>query len=670
MLIQAEKTKLVDVAIPFPIQDPYTYRLPANFEGRIQLGIRVRIPFRNRSVVGFVVGAESERSMDSVREVKEILEVLDSEPVVSEHLIRLAKWIGEYYFSSWGEAISNMIPKLLKPDKPRLTERQQEIRPASSIRLNDEQEKAFGELKKLIRQNQFAEAFLFGVTGGGKSELYIRMIKETLSRGKSAICLVPEIALTEQLELFFAHHFAKELEILHSKLTDRQRNHAWQRIRSGEKKVVLGARSAVFAPVQQLGLIVMDEEQETSYKQDQTPRYHAREVARWRARDLGALFVMGTATPTLETMQRASSGEVHLLKLTKRVDNKPMPEVKIIDLKRAADISKKQVIISSSLREAIERVLQIKRGVLLMLNRRGFSTHIRCLKCGDTLFCTRCAVALTYHQEEGEALCHYCNFHMEIPKLCAKCSYPLFKFSGIGTEKVESEVARLFPTARIARLDTDTARKKGSHEEILRQFRARQIDILVGTQMIAKGFDFRHVNLVGIVNADTGLLLPDFRSSERTFQLLTQMAGRTGRGVEAGMVMIQTFSPLHYAIQFSARHDYNGFFAEEIEKRRSLNYPPFSKLINVAFRGRKETLVREYSMELRQILEKSVRSDVELIGPAPLPLYRLRGHFRWHLMLRGRNTESLQTLLRSGLSVLKRRTKVHFAIDVDPITIL
>jgi primosomal protein N' (replication factor Y) len=414
----------------------------------------------------------------------------------------------------------------------------------------------------------------------------------------------------------------------------------------------------------------MDEEQETSYKQDQTPRYHAREVARWRARDLGALFVMGTATPTLETMQRAVQGEIHLLKLTKRVDNKPMPEVKIVDLKQAADISKKQVIVSSRLREAIEHALAAKRSVLLMLNRRGFSTHIRCLKCGDTLFCTHCAVALTYHQEEGEVLCHYCNFHMEIPKLCVKCNYLLFKFSGIGTEKVESEVARLFPTARVARLDADTARKKGSHEQILSRFRAREIDILVGTQMIAKGFDFQHVNLVGIVNADTGLLLPDFRSSERTFQLLTQMAGRTGRGREAGMVMIQTFSPLHYAIQFSAKHDYNGFFKEEIEKRRSLNYPPFSKLINIAFRGRKESLVQEYALELKQILAKLIKPDMELMGPAPLPLYRLRGHFRWHLMLRGKTVESLQAILRLALVQLKRKTKVYFAIDVDPITIL
>ena len=670
MLIQEEKTKLVDVAIPLPIQDPYTYRLPAHFEGRIQPGARVRIPFRNRSVIGFVVSAESERSVDSLREVKEILEVLDSDPVVSDHLLRLAKWISEYYFSSWGEAISNMVPKFFKYDRSQTVEQQREIQASHSVCLNEEQEKAFAQLKKQVERNQFSEVLIFGVTGGGKSELYIRTIKEVLARGKSAICLVPEIALTEQLELFFAHHFAKELEILHSKLTDRKRSQAWLRIRSGAKKVVLGARSAVFAPVRELGLIILDEEQENSYKQDQTPRYHAREVARWRARDSAALFVMGTATPTLETMHRASQGEIDLLTLTKRVDDKLMPEVKIIDLKQSAEIAKKQVIISSRLKDAMERALQAKRSVLLMLNRRGFSTHIRCFKCGDTLFCTHCAVALTYHQEERQALCHYCNFHTGIPKLCAKCSSPLFKFSGIGTEKVESEAARLFPKARIARLDADTTRKRGMHEQILSRFRAHQIDILVGTQMISKGFDFPHVTLVGIINADTGLLLPDFRSSERTFQLLTQTAGRAGRGQETGIVMIQTFSPTHYAIQFSAKHDYNGFFSEEIEKRRSLNYPPFAKLINVAFRGRKETLVRDYALELKNLLAKIVPPGIELIGPAPLPLYRLRGHFRWHLMLRGEDVESLQTVLRSALAQLKRKVQVRFAIDVDPITIL
>src|SRR3989338_3416403 len=673
MLEQEEKIRLVDVAIPLPIQDPYTYHFPSRLADRLQIGVRVRVPFQNRTIIGYLVGNNSRRE---VKKPKAIFEVLDSEPVLSEHLLRLSKWIGEYYFSSWGEAISNMIPKFLRVkeplEKPTQNENAAIEKPAPvALRLTEEQEHAFSLLRKRVEENHFSEIFLFGVTGGGKSELYIRTIKETLKQGKTAICLVPEIALTEQLRLFFIQHFHDTLEVLHSKLSDKERSEAWQRIRSGQKQVILGARSAIFAPVSNLGLIIMDEEQENSYKQDQTPRYHAREVARWRARDLGAVFVMGTATPTLETMHRVSNGEVELLTLSKRIDGRSMPEVKIIDLKQDLEITKRLTIISSRLEKAIEQALAAKGGILLMLNRRGFSTRLRCLKCGEVLFCPHCAVALTFHQEEQEALCHYCNHHLPIPKLCNRCQNPLFKFSGIGTEKVESEIGRLFPKARIARLDTDTTRKRGSHERILLKFRSQEIDILIGTQMIAKGFDFAHVTLVGIVNADTGLLLPDFRSAERSFQLLTQMAGRTGRGKEKGTVLIQTYSPHHYSIQFAAKHDYTGFFSEEIEKRKNLQYPPFTKLINIIFRGKKEQSVHEQAHQFRKWLEAAKEhQNVELMGPAPLPLYRLRGHFRWHLMLRSSNTDLMHAAVRKALEQFKRKTGVYLAIDVDPLVIL
>ncbi len=668
MLAQEEKIQLVDVAIPLPIQDPYTYRLPANLAGQLQVGCRVRVPFQNRTIVGYAVALDSVRA---VERPKDILEVLDTEPVLSDHHLRLAKWISEYYFSSLGEAISNMIPRFLKAIPKVLISETVHTEKSELVRLNEEQHEAFSKLKTHIIEKRFSELFIFGVTGGGKSELYIRAIMEVLKQGRSAICLVPEIALTEQLKLFFTQHFHDTLEILHSKLSDKDRTAAWHRIQREEKQVILGARSAVFAPMPHLGLIIMDEEQEGSYKQDNVPRYHAREVARWRAQDVGAVFVMGTATPTLETMYRASAGEVEMLTLSKRIDGKSMPEVRIVDLKQATEISKQSIIISPRLQDAIQEALDHKNHVLLMLNRRGFSTQVRCLKCGDVLFCSHCAVALTFHQGQQEVICHYCNFHMFIPKLCTQCGNPLFKFSGIGTEKVESEVARLFPKARIARLDTDTTRKKGAHEQILSRFRAHEIDILVGTQMIAKGFDFQHVTLVGIVNADTGLLLPDFRSGERTFQLLTQMAGRTGRGKERGMVLIQTYSPTHYTIQFAAKHDYSGFFAEEIERRKSLQYPPFTKLINIIFRGKKELAVREQSLVFHNLLkEKNQDSSVELIGPAPLPLYKLRGHFRWHLMLRGPKIEAMHQLARSGLESFKRKAGVYLAIDVDPVTIL
>ncbi len=667
-LEEHKKTRLVDVAIPLPIKDPYTYRIPESLAQSIKVGCRLRVPFTNRTIIGYAVGLDPQKE---VERAKDIIEVIDSAPVISDHLLRLAKWISEYYFSSWGEAISNMVPKYLKsPDPKSETEAKQDIEPVL-LRLTDEQKEALGKLTAAIQSDQFSEFFLFGVTGGGKSELYIRAIYECLKLGKSAICLVPEIALTEQIKLFFSQHFHGKLEILHSKLTDKERSLAWHRIESGEKQVILGARSAVFAPARKLGLIIMDEEQETSYKQDQTPRYHARELARWRAKDLNAVFLMGTATPTLETMNRVSSGEIEMLSLTKRTEGRSLPNVQIVDLKDAQHQSKRQMIISPRLQKAIDLALQKKDSILLMLNRRGFSTHIRCFECGDALYCTHCAVALTYHQEEQEALCHYCNAHIVVPNVCRKCKSPLLKFSGIGTEKVESEVARLFPQARIGRLDTDTTKKKGSHEEILKRFRNREIDILVGTQMIAKGFDFQHVTVVGIVNADTGLLLPDFRSAERTFQLLTQMAGRTGRGKDPGQVFIQTYSSHHYAVQFASKHDYFGFFNEELARRKEHHYPPFSHLVNIMFRGKKELSVQEVASDFRKLIKPHLEgSNIELIGPAPLPIYRLRGHFRWHIMLRGKEMAPIQAAIRLALEKAKRKVGVFQAIDADPVTIL
>jgi len=674
-LFQEEKVQLVDVAIPYPVEDPFTYELPTELQADLQAGCRVRIPFKNRIITGYAVGLESRRP---VNHAKKVLEILDEQPVLTDHQLRLAKWISQYYFSSWGEAISNLVPSYIKKKNQIQRSKSASLDPPSTFakhvkvtQLNEEQTQALKRIKALIDQDQFAEAFLFGVTGGGKSELYIRAIEEVLARGKSAICLVPEIALTEQLKYFFIQHFHAELEILHSKLTDRQRYDAWEKIKRGEKRVILGARSAVFAPALNLGLIIMDEEQEGSYKQDQTPRYHAREAARWRAQDLKIPFLMGTATPSLESMHRISLGEIERLTLSKRVDGRSMPEVKIIDLKQAQDAVKKTVIISTALQAAMERALKTKGGILIMLNRRGFSTHIRCASCHLTFYCPHCAVALTFHQNEQELLCHYCNYRLPIPHACPKCSHALLKFSGVGTEKVESEIAMLFPAARVARLDTDTSKKRGAHERILGQFRAQEIDILVGTQMIAKGFDFQHVTLVGIVNADTGLLLPDFRSSERTFQLLIQMAGRTGRGKEPGLVFVQTHSPHHYSIRYASKHDYLGFFQEEIGNRREFRYPPFTKIINLAFRGKIEHEVHTQACEFQKHLNAEGQGDgIDVIGPAPLPLYRLRGHFRWHVMIRGTSIESLGASVRKALKNWKRKKGVFLAIDVDPISIL
>jgi len=680
MLIDAaEETKLqlVEVAIPLAVDDPYTYAVPAEWSDKIKPGVRVRIPFKNRDIVGYIVGfSDSERNAKT----KSVLEVLDEKPLVSQHFLELTQWIKSYYFSSWGEAIQACVPKQYRKakiakkrkKKAELPENTAPSKKTKEFTLTGEQQDALNQIIELMRTSRFNEALLLGVTGSGKSELYIRAIQHALRNGKSAICLVPEIALTEQIERFFEGYFGDELEIIHSKLSDGERWQAWDRIRRGEKKVVLGVRSAIFSPLENLGLIIIDEEQEPSYKQDQTPRYHARDVARWRAQNLGALLLMGSATPSIELLHEARTGNIHLLELSKRIGDKELPQIQIIDLKQAQQISREKVIISSTLAQAVQSALEKKESVMLMLNRRGFSTQAQCLQCGKAIACRHCDVALTFHQAEQKLLCHYCNYSIGESDRCVYCQYQLFRYMGVGTEKVESEIARMFPQAKVARLDSDVIRKKGSHEDILSRFRAREIDILVGTQMIAKGFDFPHVTLVGIILADTALLLPDYRSSEKTFQLVTQMAGRSGRGELGGKVLVQTFSPFHYSIQSAKNHDTKGFYEQELKHRQDFSYPPFVKLINIIIRSKIEKRVIEQAEILKsEILKVLPIHQTEVLGPAPLPFYRLRGHFRWHLMIKIKNqTEQPLLLLKKALQASKKVSKVFMLVDTDPVSIL
>lgn len=667
------RLQLVEIAIPLAVDDPFTYAIPQELTEQVKPGVRVRVPFKNRDIVGYVIGL-SDAEPNS--KTKKILEVLDAEPILTDHFLELTKQIKNYYFSSWGEAIQACVPKQyrqtkpLKQSKTKSNKRTQEN--PKEFKLTVEQEKALDHIKTAISSGQFSKTLLLGVTGSGKSEVYIRAIKETVAAGKSAICLVPEIALTEQIERFFEGHFGDDLEIIHSKLSDGERWRAWENIRKGERKVVLGVRSAVFAPLSNLGLIIIDEEQEPSYKQDQTPRYHARNVAEWRARLLQIPLLMGSATPSMEVIHETKAGVTHLIELVERIGNRPLPEIQIVDLKQAQQISREKVIISSTLSQAIQTALEKKESIMLMLNRRGFSTQAQCLQCGKAIACRHCDVALTFHQADQKLLCHYCNYSVGESDKCVYCQHPLFRYMGAGTEKVESEVARMFPNAKVARLDSDTARKKGSHQAILASFRARQIDILVGTQMIAKGFDFPHVTLVGVILADTALLLPDYRSSEKTFQLVTQVAGRSGRGDQGGRVLVQTFSPFHYSIQCAKKHDTKSFYDEELKHRQDFDYPPFVKLINIIIRSKNEKKVIEQAEILKSEIMKALSGlQAEALGPAPLPFYRLRGHFRWHLMIKAKGeTELIFVAIRRALQAAKKIGKVFTAVDTDPVSIL
>lgn len=751
-----DSSVIAQVAVPLPIATTtFSYRVPEELRSKAIPGVRVCVPFRNRELTGYLVSIgiletvaeprSSEPEKDSERtwlrdsrtrssNLKSILSVLDDQPVLSPQMLELTQWVSEHYASSWGEAIENALPRWVKYGKK--TEKylakarqksERDVPEPQELKLSAEQKKAFdvilGSLTQLTARVELGSnegerraldvikpILIYGVTGSGKSELYIRTIRETLKQGRGAICLVPEIALTEQLQRFFAGQFGGDLEIIHSKMTDSERFLTWKRIELGTCRVVLGPRSAVFAPMPNLGLIIMDEEHEGSYKQETTPRYHAREVATWRAKHEQALFLMGTATPSLESMYLAERGEITRLDLTQRIDEKAMPKVEIIDLKRYQGDKRASFLFSPPLAREIEINLKNKEGTMLLLNRRGFSTSIRCPSCNAIEQCKMCQVALTFHQEKNLLLCHYCNYQKKVPDICSSCQSPLLRFMGFGTEKVESEVARLFPGARIARMDADTTQKRDSHEQILEQFRKQKIDILIGTQMIAKGFDFPHVTLVGVVLADVGLRLPDFRSSERTFQLLTQFAGRAGRGAKPGRVYIQTWMPDHPSILFAQKHDFLSFYAHEKTFREAYVYPPYCSLVNVIIRARDEKKAYLFAREIRDAFRKKIGDlglgardsllktspeergtspglppeGVEIIGPAPLPFYKLRGHFRWHVMLKlpvlksgfrittNRSLESVPAItdIYKALMALKKPAGVAFAIDTDPLNIL
>lgn len=663
--------KCVQVAIPLPVRDPFSYELNTEAAGDVGIGCRVRVPFKNREIQGYVVGFRDEAD---VKSIKPVLECLDREPVLDANFLELTRWIGEYYFCSWGEAIENALPKTVRAG---IKHREGSAKVCDTgapfrVTLNEEQEAVVAEIFPALEAGAHSTFLLHGVTGSGKTEVYIRAIKKTLDLGKSAICLVPEIALTDQIREFFRGHFGNLIEIIHSRLTDRERFFAWQRIRGGESRVVLGPRSAIFSPVKNLGMMIIDEEHEGSYKQEESPRYHARTVAWKRAELEKAVLLLGSATPSLETMHAAESGRIRKLELTRRIDERELPEVRIVDLKQEASNRGKSVAFSFPLIHEITQSLERKEGVLILLNRRGFSTQVHCLQCGGIVQCRHCQVALTYHQERGRLLCHYCNYQRRLDEACPSCRAAVLKYVGWGTEKVESEIARFFPQARIARLDLDIAKKKGKQEEVLGDFRKRKTDILVGTQMIAKGFDFPHVSMVGVISADVSLALPDFRSDERTFQLLTQVAGRAGRGNARGRVIFQTYSPHHPSILYAKEHDYRRFFDSEIEKRRELDYPPFCHLINVVIQGRDEKEVygvsREFCSKLKGHREKLPFR--EILGPAPLPFYKLRGHFRWHVMLKGREVLGMNRFLREVLSDFRKPSQVRLTVDVDPVSVL
>ncbi|MDD3705591.1 MAG: primosomal protein N' [Clostridiaceae bacterium] len=533
-------------------------------------------------------------------------------------------------------------------------------------KLTPEQQKALSDIKYCFSNDR--DVVLFGVTGSGKTEIYLELIEEYLLKGKDAIMLVPEISLTPQMVSRFKNRFGENIAVLHSGLSEGEKYDEWRKIKAGIVKVAIGARSAVFAPFKELGIIIIDEEHEHTYKSEIRPKYLTREVAEKRCRLEGANLLMGSATPSIETYYRAKIGELGLAELESRANGSPMPEVEVVDMREELE-SGNRTIFSNSLTDAILDNLKNKDQMILFLNRRGHSTFVSCRQCGIVMKCPRCSISLTYHMKSEKLICHYCGYERDNPTICPKCNSKNIKYFGVGTQKLEKEFQKKFSVKEVLRMDADTTSRKNSHQEILDKFRRKEVNVLLGTQMISKGLDFPDVTLVGVIAADTSLNLPDFRSAERTFQIIAQVSGRSGRGRKKGRVIVQTYSPEHYSIEYARCHDYKGFYNKEIMLRKELAYPPFSSIANIIISGTVEDEVIKYANEIGILLDEAIKQykDVEKLGPAAAAISRIKNRFRWQIVVKGKSEDVLRKILRSLAETCDEgRSNVSMSMDLNP----
>ncbi|MSU32040.1 MAG: primosomal protein N' [Pedosphaera sp.] len=606
--------------------------------------------------------------------VLRILKEWQSMPL--QELLRIAETTAETLRKLEDKGLISLAPKIDERD-PYAHE---QIIPTTPLELNSEQVVAMDAIRGAMSGQGARPFLLHGVTGSGKTEVYLQAIAHALSQGKGAIVLVPEISLTPQTVERFKARFSSGptqtlVAVLHSHLSGGERHDEWHKIRDGRARIVIGARSAVFAPVEPLGLLIVDEEHEHSYKQEEAPRYHARDVAVVRAQKEGAVVVLGSATPSIESFYNSKKGKYTLLEMTRRVDDKKLPIVRVTDMRQESRTSRggASPVFSRPLKEAIRLRLERGEQTMLFLNRRGFSTSLQCLKCGVPCGCPNCSVSLTYHRAASQLLCHICGHSEGVPERCPvpECADPGIRFAGLGTERVEDSLRQSFPKARIERMDSDTLKRKEDYRRILNDFRTGKVDILVGTQMIAKGLHFPNVTLVGIVHADLSLHQADFRAGERTFQLLTQVSGRAGRGDVEGEVFVQTFTPFHPAIQYARRHDYAGFYDQETEFREQLRYPPFARVALLTLRGRNEDKVRLFIEHIRkQIGERFAGwKDLIIAGPAPAPLVRAETFYRHQIMLRTAAMSRLSAELAVYIDSLVLADDLILAVDIDPVNL-
>ena len=744
------------VTLDIAVRREFDYLVPAELESSVREGTRVKVPFGPREVMGVVTKILDESPHGNLRE---IIKTVGGQALVTPSILRLVRWIADYYCCAPEIAMKAVLPDAVRKeeegwrerlfvralpvhgDLPKLTKRQEDlwtiveewrelplqelvrlagttsttirkledkglvsiapqiserdpygkehILPSQPLELNAEQAtalKSVVDAMERLAKPAGDEAkpegdsvfLLHGVTGSGKTEVYLQAIAHALGQGQGAIVLVPEISLTPQtVERFkarFSHGPQQTLvAVLHSHLSAGERHDEWHKIRQGRARIVIGARSAVFAPVERLGLVIVDEEHEHSYKQEEAPRYNARDLAVVRGQQEGAAVVLGSATPSMESYHNVQRKKYALLSLTERVDQKNMPLVRVIDMRSAARKEKGISIFSPQLREAILQRLEKNEQVMLFLNRRGWSSSLQCPDCGYVAECPNCSVSLTYHRAAQQLMCHSCGHIEAAPTKCPEqsCGNAAIRFAGLGTEKVEAALAKGFPMAKVKRMDSDTLKRKEDYRRILGDFRTGKIDILLGTQMIAKGLHFPNVTLVGIINADLSLHIPDFRAGERTFQLLTQVAGRAGRGDVEGEVYVQSFTPFHPSIQYARRHDFIGFYEQEIEFRQELRYPPVSRVALLTLRDRSEDRVKFFADHLRKEMDALAGElgDTVVAGPAPAPLLRAENFYRYQVMMRTPNMSALSRKLSARQQALQIPDDIRLIIDIDPMTL-
>lgn len=716
------------------IDRPFTYKIPVELEDKIQKGQIVKVPFGmgNKTSEGFVLSIKGEDEVDISFRVKKIHSIITDEPVIDSDNIKLIDFLREKYLCKYIDAFRLLIPvgimkgaknkskkvivfksddlscikkpegymeiiNFLKDNSGKYTKSELiNNNSISQYKLNSliekgllavEEETVFRynsrtynvdsekeltlEQKKVLYEYNNSNNKLFllkGVTGSGKTEVYMRMVEEAIKRNKSAIVLVPEISLTPQMIERFKGRFGRDVALFHSKLSDGERFDEWFRVKEGKAKLVVGARSAIFLPVKDLGLIIIDEEHENTYKSDQNPKYQTKEVAEFLSEQKGCKVVLGSATPTIETYYRSLVGELDLLELNSRVDNKDMPPMKIVDMRnelRSGNMS----LFSRELFADIQDKLSKGEQIILFLNRRGFSTFVSCRSCGYLFKCEECDISMTYHRN-GLLVCHYCGKSKRTPQKCPKCDSKYVKFFGAGTQRVEEEVKKYFKDVKVLRMDVDTTRSKDAYENIYNTFKEGKADILIGTQMISKGLDFKNVTLVGVLAADMSINLPDYRAAERTFQIITQVAGRAGRGEKQGKVIIQTYNPDHYSLEYAINYDYEGFYEKEFTVRALMKYPPFGKILLINGISKKEDLLKNFMHKISNVIKPVVEKeiDVDILGPIPCLIAKVKENYRWQIVIKGEFNSEFAKKIKELLYDESKNVynDIRISMDINP----